>query len=128
VTVAIAVFEGHVNMRPVSKALLIGGAVALANTALGLVLFGSLWTASELGWLVLVVVALLYLLYRAYTRVTERHKSLETLHDFTRGLGGSLELAELERAVVEGTRSILRGEDAVLLVPPIREGAHATRI
>ncbi|MFP5254216.1 MAG: putative bifunctional diguanylate cyclase/phosphodiesterase, partial [Acidimicrobiia bacterium] len=49
-------------------------------------------------------------------------------HDFTRGLGGSLELAELERAVVEGIRSILRGEQAAMLLPPIREGAPATRV
>ena len=31
----------------------------------------------------------LFVLYRAYTGLTERHKNLETLHDFTRSLGGS---------------------------------------
>jgi len=128
VTAAITAFNGYLDRSTVVSVLLVGGVVALANTALGLVLYGSLWTAAELGWLVLVVVGLLFLLYRAYTRVTERHKSLETLHDFTRGLGGSLELADLEQAVVEGTRSILRGEDAALLVPPIREGDPATRV
>jgi diguanylate cyclase (GGDEF)-like protein len=50
------------------------------------------------------------------------------LHDFTRGLGGSLEIQELERAVVEGARTILRGEQGALLLPPIREGAPATRV
>jgi diguanylate cyclase (GGDEF)-like protein len=53
---------------------------------------------------------------------------LETLHDFTRGLGGSLEIHELERAVVEGARSILRGEQGALLLPPIRDTAPATRV
>ena len=51
----------------------------------------------------------LFVLYRAYTSLTERHRNLETLHDFTRSLGGS-ELEDLERAVVLGAREILRGE------------------
>ncbi|MEX2293735.1 MAG: EAL domain-containing protein, partial [Acidimicrobiales bacterium] len=60
--------------------------------------------------------------------LSERHKSLSTLHDFTRGLSGSLEMQELERAVVEGARDILRGEQGMLLLPPVRDGAPATRV
>ena len=44
------------------------------------------------------------------------------------GSVGSLEIQELERAVVEGARGILRGEQGALLLPPIREGAPATRL
>jgi diguanylate cyclase (GGDEF)-like protein len=59
--------------------------------------------------------------------LTERHKNLETLHDFTRSLGGS-ELDELERAVVHGAREILRGEYGALLLPPVRSDTPATRL
>ncbi|HLT16419.1 MAG TPA: EAL domain-containing protein [Acidimicrobiales bacterium] len=128
VTAGITILSGWPGREMVGQVAGFGLVVNLANTSVGIAVVSSFWERSSVGLLLLVLVFVLYLLYRAYTRVTERHKSLETLHDFTRGLGGSLELAELERAVVEGTRSILRGEDAVLLVPPIREGAHATRI
>jgi diguanylate cyclase (GGDEF)-like protein len=128
VTTAISLFNGFVDWSTVAPVLFVGAVVALANTALGIVLVGSLWTKSDLGWLVLGVVGVLFVLYRAHTGLTERHKSLETLHDFTRGLGGSLEIHELERAVVAGARAILRGEQGALLVPPIREGAPATRV
>ncbi|MEO7429226.1 MAG: EAL domain-containing protein [Acidimicrobiales bacterium] len=128
VTLAITIFNGYLDRKTVLSVLFVGAVVALANTALGIMLIGSLWTTSDLGWLVIGVVAVLFVLYRAYTSLSERHKSLETLHDFTRGLGGSLEMHELERAVVEGARGILRGEQGALLLPPIREGAPASRV
>jgi diguanylate cyclase (GGDEF)-like protein len=128
VTAAIAIFNGWPSAYMVRQVILIGGVVSLANTSIGLAVVGSIWTDSPLGFLVLSVVGVLYVLYRAYTRVTERHKDLETLHDFTRALGGSLELSEVERAVVHGARTILRAEHAALLLPPIRESLPGTRI
>ncbi|HEX4866452.1 MAG TPA: EAL domain-containing protein [Acidimicrobiales bacterium] len=128
VTAAITLLSGLPEWRMVRHVLLIGGLVAVANTTLGVVLVGSLWSDFYPGLLVVGVIGMFFMLYRRHTNLTERHKNLEALHDFTRGLGGSLELVELERAVVEGTRSILRGEQAALLLPPIREGAPATRV
>jgi diguanylate cyclase (GGDEF)-like protein len=128
VTVAITVLSGFPGRRMLGQVLLVGGMVAVANTTIGIVVLGSLWNDSSLGLLVVAVAVVLFLLHRSHTRLSERHKSLETLHDFTRGLGGSLEIHELERAVVEGARGILRGEQGALLLPPIREGAPATRV
>lgn len=128
VSIAITALSGFPGRRMLQQVLVVGGVVAIANTTIGIVLVGSLWEDSYLGILVVAVAAVLFLLHRSYTRLNERYKSLETLHDFTRGLGGSLELQELERAVVEGARGILRGEQAALLLPPIREGAPATRV
>src|SRR3546814_20850189 len=85
----------------------------------------SIWERSNVGVLLLGLALLLFLLYRSFTRLGERHKSLETLHDFTRQLGGSLEIHELEQAVVQGARTILRGEQGALLLPPIREGERS---
>ena len=72
--------------------------------------------------------AVLFGLYRAYTRLTERHKNLETLHDFTRSLGDAVEIDELEEAVARGAREILRGEHVALLLPPVRDGVPASRL
>jgi len=128
VTTAISLFNGFLDGPTVVPVLIFGAVVAVSNTALGIVLVGSLWDRSPLGWLVLGAVAVLFQLYRAYTRLTERHKNLETLHDFTRALGGSLEIEELEQAVVSGARTILRGENGVLLLPPLREGVPGCRL
>jgi diguanylate cyclase (GGDEF)-like protein len=128
VTFAITLFSGWPGRRMLRQVLVVGGVVAVANTTLGIVLVGSLWDESYLGLMVIPVLAVLFMLHRAFTRLSESHKDLETLHDFTRGLGGSLEIHELERAVVEGARVILRGEQGALLLPPIREGAPATRV
>jgi diguanylate cyclase (GGDEF)-like protein len=127
VTTAISLFNGFVDWTTIAPVLAVGAIVALANTALGIVLVGSLWTKSHLGWLVLGVVGVLFLLYRAHTALSERHKRLETLHDFTRSLAAS-DLDELEGAVVNGAREILRGEQGVLLLPPPRDGLPAVRL
>jgi diguanylate cyclase (GGDEF)-like protein len=127
VTAAITAFSGFPGRRMLLQVLVVGGVVALANTTMGIVLVGSLWNESYLGLLVVAVAAVLFILHRSYTRLSESHKDLETLHDFTRGLAGA-EIDELEAAVVQGAREILRGEQGALLLPPVREGMPATRV
>ncbi|MFZ6005736.1 MAG: putative bifunctional diguanylate cyclase/phosphodiesterase [Actinomycetota bacterium] len=128
VTVGITLFSGWPGRAVVRQVATFGTVAVLANAAAGLTIMSTVWEKSYSGVLIVVVVAALYLLYRSYIGLNERHKSLETLHDFTRGLGGSLEMHELEKAVVEGARGILRGEQGALLLPPIRETASATRV
>jgi diguanylate cyclase (GGDEF)-like protein len=127
-TAAITLFSGWPGRSAVLSVFVFGSLACAANTATALILGVSIWERSHVAFLVVGIAAGLFALYRAYMGLTERHKSLETLHDFTRGLGGSLEIHELERAVVDGARSILRGEQGALLLQPIREGAPATRV
>ncbi|MGH9273598.1 MAG: putative bifunctional diguanylate cyclase/phosphodiesterase [Acidimicrobiales bacterium] len=128
VSVGITLYGSWPGARVLRQVLLFGTLTSIANTCSGLALAVSLWDKSYIGLLFVALATVLFLLHRAYSGLTERHKSLETLHDFTRGLGGSLEIQELERAVVEGARGILRGEQGALLLPPIRDGAPATRV
>jgi diguanylate cyclase (GGDEF)-like protein len=128
VTIAITVFSGFPGRRMIEQVIVVGGVVAFANTTVGIILVGSLWNESYLGLLVGVVAAVLFILHRSYTRLGERHKNLETLHDFTRSLGDATEIAELEEAVALGAREILRGEHVVLLLPPVRDGVQASRL
>src|SRR3546814_12053181 len=97
----------------IREVAIFGAVVNLANTTAGLAMITSIWERSNVGVLLLGLALLLFLLYRSFTRLGERHKSLETLHDFTRQLGGSLEIHELEQAVVQGARTILRGEQEI---------------
>ena len=83
------VFSGFPGRRMIHQVLLVGGIVAPRQHDRRA---SSSWarsgTSSYSGLLVIGVVGgVLFVLYRAYTRLTERHKNLETLHDFTRSLG-----------------------------------------
>ena len=127
VTLGITMFSGWPGRTVVRQVVFFGTVAVVANTAGGLALMTTVWERSYTGILVLAIIGALFVLYRAYTGLSERHKNLETLHDFTRSLGGS-ELAELERAVVLGARAILRGEYGALLLPPVRAGVPATRL
>lgn len=128
VTGAITLYSGWPGARLVRQVLVFGTLSCLANTGAGLAFASSVWDRSYAGLLFVGVVVILYLLYRAHMALTERHKSLETLHDFTRALAGSLDLGQSGRAVVEGARRILRGEQSALLLPPVRADGPAVRI
>ena len=128
VTVAISIYSGWPGRRLVATVLMFGGISCLANSSTGLAVSISVWDRSYTGVLIVAVVAALFALYRAYMGLTERHKNLETLHDFTRSLGDAVEIEELEEAVGSGAREILRGEHVALLLPPVRDGVPATRL
>jgi diguanylate cyclase (GGDEF)-like protein len=128
VAMAITIYSGWSGWKLVRQMLLLDGLMTVANTAVGLVLVSTLWERSPAGLLLGVVAAILFVLYRTYTHLTERHKNLETLHDFTRDIGGSLELLELEQEVLGGAREILRAEHGALLLPPVREEQPASRL
>ncbi len=102
VTVAISIYSGWPGRRLVAQVVLFGGLSCLANTATGLALAISIWDRTYSGILICAVAGALYALYRAYMGLTERHKNLETLHDFTRSLGDAVEISDLEEAVARG--------------------------
>ncbi|MGQ0433521.1 MAG: putative bifunctional diguanylate cyclase/phosphodiesterase [Microthrixaceae bacterium] len=128
VTAGITIFSGWPGRSMVKQVAVFGTIVCLANAAAGLAFVSSVWERSYTGLLSLTVPAALFVLYRSWTSLTERHRNLETLHGFTRELGRSSDLQDLEYSVVAGARSILRGEQGSLMLPPIREGAPATRV
>jgi diguanylate cyclase (GGDEF)-like protein len=128
ITIVITVFSGWPGRRMVWQVFVVAGLVAITNTSVGIAVMSGVWNR-DFGVLFFgAVVLVLFALYRAYTRLTERHKNLETLHDFTRDIGGSLDLVELEREVLGGAREILRAEHGALLLPPIRDDEPASRL
>jgi diguanylate cyclase (GGDEF)-like protein len=127
-TLAIASLTGWPGRQVLLHVFGIGSVLALANAAIGLGVSASVWDDSPVGYLFIGVVVVLYGFNRAFTRLKERFRNLSTLHDFTRTLGSAIEIQELERGVIQGARSILRGEHGALLLRPVREGAPATRL
>ena len=87
VTIAITLFSGWPGRAVLRQVAVFGTVAVVANSAAGLAFVATVWEQSYSGVLIVAVVAALYLLYRSYMGLTERHKSLETLHDFTRGAG-----------------------------------------
>jgi len=126
-TTAITVFSGWPGVTVVQRVFIFGSIACVGNTATALIIAVSIEERSPVGFLVAGIGAITFFVYRAYMSLTERHKNLATLHDFTRSLGGS-QLDELELAVAQGAREILRGEHGVLLLPPVRAGVQATRL
>lgn len=127
VTAGITITSGWPGADMLRQVALFGSVVNIANTSAGLAVVTSLWERSNVGFLLVGFALVLFLGYRAHTRLRERHKNLATLHHFTRSLGGS-DLEELERAVVLGAREILRGEQGAVLLPPVHDGVSATKL
>ena len=127
VTIAIWIFSGWAGRAALKQVVGLGLMSSIANTSVGLAIVISIWEETYVGGLMLTVIVTLFVLYRRFVQLTDRHKNLATLHAFTRSLGGS-DIDEIERAVVLGAREILRAEYAALLLPPLRDGTSATRV
>ena len=127
VSAGITILSGWPGAKLVRQVSAFGAMVTLANTCAGLAIVTSIWQRSTVGVLFLIFALLVFVLYRAYAGLTERHKNLSALHDFTRALGGS-DLGQLEANVVLGAKEILRAERGALLLPAVRAGVPATRL
>ncbi|MGK2948653.1 MAG: putative bifunctional diguanylate cyclase/phosphodiesterase [Acidimicrobiales bacterium] len=126
-TAAITVFSGWPGITVIQRVFVFGSIACVGNTATALIIVSSVADRSPVAFLVAGIAVVMFVVYRAYMSLTERYKSLETLHDFTRRLAGA-EIEELEAAAVQGAQEILRGEHGALLLPPVREGMPANRV
>ena len=127
VTGAITIYSGWPGRRLVRQVVVYGELSSVANTCTGLAIAVSVWNQTYSGVLIVAVVVALFALYRSFMSLTERHKNLATLHDFTRTLAES-DPERLDEAVAEGARDILRGEHAIVLLPPGPAEAPALRV
>ncbi len=64
---------------------------------------------------------------RLYARLHERRRGLEALHDFTKTVVRSVDLSEIAASVLAGARTLLRADDAVLLLETVAEGEPGRR-
>ncbi len=118
VTAAITVSSGWPGHSLVRRVMTVGVVACIANVATGLAALTLLWGDERAVLLLIGVATVLITLYRAYMGLQERHRGLEALHDFTRSVGGPLDLQDVEVAVLEGACMMMRAGHSSLLLPP----------
>ena len=103
-----------------------GAAATFFNTTLALVTVTLVWEHPEAAWLPAVLAGLLFLAYRAYSSVTQKHESLELLYESTRLVQQSLDTGAVTLTLLGQAREMFRAERAEILLFP-SEGDVALR-
>jgi signal transduction histidine kinase/CheY-like chemotaxis protein len=124
---AIGISEGRPEPRLAGEALAIGLLGAVAGTSLALVCVGLLWSDPALVLLILPVVAVLYLAFRAYVSARQRHDALEFLYETSRMLHGSSEFESALTALLSQARTAFRAELAAATLAPSEAGESGFR-
>jgi signal transduction histidine kinase len=127
VQTAIAISEGRPGPRLAAEALAIDLLVAVASTSLALVSVGLLWSDPALALLILPLVAVLFLAFRAYVSARQRHDALEFLYETGRMLHGAAEFESALNALLSQARKAFRAEIAVATLAPSEAGGSAFR-
>jgi len=122
VTTAISLDEGRFHWRIVWRMALDSSFATAANTSLGLVAMTVLVNDRPVAWLLLTVVAMQFMAYRAYESLRRQHEALQALHRFTRNVGDPAKVGSVIAAVLTQTRELLKAERAELL--PNRAGGR----
>jgi signal transduction histidine kinase/CheY-like chemotaxis protein len=124
---AIALSEGRPDPRKAVEALAIDLLVAVASTSLALVCVGLLWSDPYLGFLVVPLVVVLFLAFRAYVSARQRHDALEFLYETGRMLHGAAEFESALTALLSQARTAFRAEIAAATLAPSGAGESAFR-
>ncbi|MBW8827677.1 MAG: EAL domain-containing protein [Acidobacteria bacterium] len=113
---AIACYEGIPESRIVRRLVVANFVVSITNSSLALVTVAVLWVSRGAGWLLSVVAVILYIGYRSYARLQQKHDDLELLYDFTRRTGRALQVDTAMRELLSQVRTVLRANTAELVV------------
>jgi diguanylate cyclase (GGDEF)-like protein len=113
---AIACYEGIPEVRILRRLVAANFVVSVTNSSLALVTVAVLWVSRGAGWLLSIVAAILYLGYRSYARLQQKHDDLELLYDFTRRTGRALGVDTAMRELLGQVRAVLRADTAELVV------------
>jgi diguanylate cyclase (GGDEF)-like protein len=116
IALAISVFEGMPTPRDLVRLFAANVVVAITNSCLALVTVAVLWASPGSGWLLLLVSVVLFMGYRSYARLQQKHDDLELLYDFTRRTGRALQVDSAMRELLGQVRTVLRAELAVIVV------------
>jgi diguanylate cyclase (GGDEF)-like protein len=126
VCLAIRLTVGHLD-RSVVRAFAVTGGLAIAvNGSMGLVVVSALRDHRLLAVPLAIVLFTGGVMYRAYAGLRQRHADLETLYDFTRGLGHATGTDTSIGAILQRTQKMLRAERAGLLLVPAEDSEHPT--
>ncbi|MDQ6650310.1 MAG: EAL domain-containing protein [Actinomycetota bacterium] len=111
----IALNEGLGRLRELPVAARSGAVIALAVTATALLAVEALAFDRQSVILLVSMVAVLLLAYRAYAALSQRHLSLERLYQFTQVVSSSPEIDEVLRTLLHQAKELLRAEQAEVM-------------
>jgi diguanylate cyclase (GGDEF)-like protein len=124
---AISWSEGHVQARAIRRLVTANVTVSIVNGCVALVAVQVLWVSPRAGWLLLVVSAILYVGYRSYARLQQKHDDLELLYDFTRRTGTALQVDSAMKELLSQVRGVLRAGVAEIVIRSSRPGSSLVR-
>ncbi len=122
VTAVIALYAGAPRGASIPRALALTWLTGLASAGIGLGVIGALWYNPPLAVLFVPVVLGVYVMNRTYLTLSQRYRSLETLHGFTRDLGRSLDIEAVGGSVLRSALDLMRAEAAHLVIHERPEG------
>ncbi|WP_157965154.1 putative bifunctional diguanylate cyclase/phosphodiesterase [Euzebya rosea] len=100
--------EGRVQLGMLRQVVSIGSILAIGNAALGAFVLGIAWTAPAALPPLAAVTAFLYVGYRAYLSLRERHANLQTLYQFTSATARSGDTRDAAAAMLDEVCQLLR--------------------
>jgi diguanylate cyclase (GGDEF)-like protein len=114
VTAVIYLHERQYDWQSIREALIWSVLVAVGNTSVGL-LFVVLWERQPVAVpLLLIVLIMLLLSYRAYEQLHDSHEQLERHHGFAQSLAREQDTSSVIEEVLDRTRQLLQAEVAEL--------------
>ena len=116
IALAISLCEGAPSRRNLARLFGANLIVSATNASLVLVAVAVLWVSPGAGWLLLLVACILFLGYRSYAALRQKHDDLELLYEFTRRTGRVLHVESAMRELLEQVRAVLRAEVATIVV------------
>jgi diguanylate cyclase (GGDEF)-like protein len=116
IAIAISTHEGWPSRRNLMRLFAANLIVSITNACLAIVAVAVLWVSPGAGWLLLVVAGILFVGYRSYARLQQKHDDLELLYDFTRRTGRALQVDSAMRELLGQIRTVLRADLAAIVV------------
>jgi diguanylate cyclase (GGDEF)-like protein len=124
---AIRLLVGHLDRRILRTFVAAGGFGIPVNVSIALIVVAGMRESALILVPVLIVGVALGAIYRAYINLRQRHTGLQTVYDFTRGIGDATSSEDGLLNVLSRTRSMLRsGRAAILLFTEDGQGVLRT--
>ncbi|HVM52276.1 MAG TPA: EAL domain-containing protein [Acidimicrobiales bacterium] len=127
IAVVISINEGPPDRKTLKRLFAANLIVSVTNVSLALVAVSVLWVSEQAGWLLLIVASILFVGYRSYARLQQKHDDLELLYDFTRRTGTALQVDSAMKELLTQVRGVLRAGVAEIVIRSSRPGSGLVR-
>jgi diguanylate cyclase (GGDEF)-like protein len=126
VAAAMSIDEGVGRFLRYPRMLQVAGIAGSVNTSLGLLATIVIMAEPRAGWLLLVVSGLLFVAYRGYTSLSDKHESLVLLQQFTHRVSRILEHEAASEQLLREAMTLLRVAYAELVTVDEGDGGQVT--